>query len=90
VRHFYSTNAGIFKLSDSYDALFYVNFKLTNNAVFYDRGEYSSLQFLGDVSALFEALMLIATAFLYWLWQIQVKLQNQVINGVYRLRNEKK
>lgn len=52
----------------------------------YDRDEYTSLQFIGDVSALYQALYIIVSSLLFYGFSINVKLQNHLINGIFRAK----
>lgn len=53
----------------------------------YDRDEYTSLQAIGDVSALYQALHILVSGVLFFVFRINVKLENHLINGVFRARS---
>ena len=61
-------------------------FALSNDKYVYQRSNYSFLNFLGDVSALFDALGTIATVFLSFIIKYGVILDTYLVNSIFRLR----
>jgi hypothetical protein len=62
---------------------------MTNDKVVYERSDYTLLQFLGDVSALYGAAYMIAHFLAFTVLQTGVLLENHLINGIFRSREVK-
>lgn len=57
---------------------------MSRDQTFYDRADYTFLQFLGDVSAVKDALYSICSFIIFTLFKAGILLDNQLVNGIFR------
>jgi hypothetical protein len=67
---------------------FYCSIKIdvTLDQTYYDRSDYTSLQFLGDIGAVYSALYVILGACLAYGFRIPLLMDNHLLNGVFKLK----
>ena len=66
------------------DSLFKIEFMMSKDHVVYDRTDYTTLEFLGDVSALYGAVYAIAHFLAFTVLKTGVLLDNHLINGIFK------
>jgi hypothetical protein len=79
-----ATPALLMPTDNRYDWYFRFDMTISRNIVFYEKGDYTSLMLLGDVTALFEGLFMIGSFIMFALLQIKVMKDNYIINQVFR------
>lgn len=83
--HFiYSSRAQLEPEDNRYSTLFKFNMHLTRDVLVYERDEYTILEFIGDVSALYQALQMIGYSILLYVLRLDVLVQNKLLNSVFR------
>ena len=67
-----------------YNNYFTFSIYMTRDSTIYERSDYTSLMFLGDVSALYGALQIAIAVLLRYVLRIDLLLDNSILNSVFR------
>lgn len=85
-------NALLMPTDSRFDWYFRFDISISSDIVFYEKGDFTALQLLGDTTALFEGLYLIGVFIMFGVLQVKVLRENYIINNVFRaqLRDDQK
>ena len=84
-RDFIFSTPALLEPEDNRFAYFFkMDFRVSNAIVYFEKDDFTLLQLLGDVTALYEGLFLLGTAFLFGCLQLKQKRENYLLSTVFR------